>query len=63
MQDLINERFPLKNGFYLKYKLKDLLGDGAFGFVFTASSLSDGKEVTSMRLRKRSRSNLSQRER
>jgi hypothetical protein len=46
MQDLIHERFPLKNGFYLKYKLKDLLGDGAFGFVFTALSLSDGKEVT-----------------
>lgn len=45
MQDLLNEKFSLKNGFYLKYKLKDLLGDGAFGFVFTAVNLSNGKEV------------------
>jgi hypothetical protein len=52
MQDLINETFPLKNGFYLKYKLKDLLGDGAFGFVFTAISLSNGKEVRFTSLRK-----------
>lgn len=45
MQDLLTERFPIKNGFYFRYKLKDLLGDGAFGFVFTAIDLSDGKEV------------------
>jgi hypothetical protein len=47
MQDLINERFPINKEFYQNYKLKYLLGDGAFGFVFTATDLANNKQVSS----------------
>ncbi|KAJ3195276.1 hypothetical protein HK101_000613 [Irineochytrium annulatum] len=42
---LITGTFRLKSKFGDRYKIGELLGDGAFGFVFTARRLKDNKEV------------------
>ncbi|KAJ3008916.1 UNVERIFIED_CONTAM: hypothetical protein HDU68_002899 [Siphonaria sp. JEL0065] len=41
----LNGTKPLSSEFTENYKLGEVLGDGAFGFVMTATSLKDGKEV------------------
>ncbi|KAJ3016831.1 UNVERIFIED_CONTAM: hypothetical protein HDU68_012006 [Siphonaria sp. JEL0065] len=41
----LNGTWPLSAEFTKNYKLGEVLGDGAFGFVMTATSFKDNKEV------------------
>ncbi|KAJ3057416.1 hypothetical protein HK097_007595 [Rhizophlyctis rosea] len=43
--DLLSGKKKLSAKFSRRYKIGDLIGDGAFGFVLTATRLSDGVEV------------------
>jgi hypothetical protein len=45
LASLIDGSMSLSTQFTSRYELGDLLGDGAFGFVFTAKRLADGVEV------------------
>jgi hypothetical protein len=42
---VITGKRALHPGFSSKYKVGELLGDGAFGFVMTATRIGEDKEV------------------
>lgn len=45
IMDVVTGKRALHPGFSSKYKVGELLGDGAFGFVMTATKIGESKEV------------------